>query len=294
MSDRNQFKRPPAVRTEPYRNPMHPRKSSAEKARRPQTNGRPADHGVDLGYQVIDEHLRRGHEAAQRARRGVREPSRMLFREASRLGLTDLLWMWIELLQRLPLGDLAPFRRRSSRARGGWAPFFEDELEEADRDDRWAEEEYAEEEWPEDDVSDEDMADPTWDPHKPRHAQRHEQYEDDDDADDVENDAQDVKYERAASPRVKAALQIASRRPVLVSLDLAPDAPRRSLAIHAFHCVDGGTQSLSDVDISVRADLVVFRLNITDEQQAGRYVGIVLDSDSKEAVGTVSVTITEG
>lgn len=299
MNDRNRFKRPRPARPGPDRNPIHNVRGPDASARDPRQRERPVARGVDAGYQVIDEHIRRGQEAAYQARRTRPRQSQSKYapfrEEMGRSGLGDLFWMWVEFMQRFPLGNFGPFGRGPARARahahaqGGWAPFFEDEQGAATPDEEW------EEQW---DSRDEGAED---EPALPDMPDVRDEDDDDDSAWDPPSEAQPFREEQKShrpketrsAPRMQASMDIASKRPVQVTLDVAPEACNRTLAIHGLNAIGPDARPLAGVEIETRGNIVVLRVRIADEQQAGPYAGIILDRASNEPLGTLSLVIAE-
>lgn len=88
-------------------------------------------------------------------------------------------------------------------------------------------------------------------------------------------------------------LELATRRPVAVAVDLRPEAGRGELAAHALRTADADTPPLA-APTFVRdgaAGALTLRLAVPDEQPDGIYNGVVVDVASNRPVGTVSVRI---
>ena len=88
-------------------------------------------------------------------------------------------------------------------------------------------------------------------------------------------------------------IEVASRRPVQVSVDLSPNCVARPLAVLSVNSVDSRKPALADVsfvpdDFRGRLKLLV---RVPDNQPAGTYVGVIVDRDSGDMCGTLSIRI---
>lgn len=91
---------------------------------------------------------------------------------------------------------------------------------------------------------------------------------------------------------VPITLDVASARPVQVALSLSRSRVPQALRVHPLWTTDPGRLPLADVGI--RHDSgggVALRLRVPDEQPPGLYVGAVVDGDTGEPCGTLSVRL---
>ena len=93
----------------------------------------------------------------------------------------------------------------------------------------------------------------------------------------------------------RMAVEVASVRPSRVTLDLQPGSAGRALLVHALHAVDPATPPLADVafDLDPSAEMVGVRIRVPDAQSPGLYAGVVVDRQTGEPRGTISVRIAE-
>ena len=98
----------------------------------------------------------------------------------------------------------------------------------------------------------------------------------------------------AATARVR--LELATRRPVEVAVDLRPEAAGAELVAHALRAVDAEIPPLAGATfVGDRAGgPVTLRLAVPDDQPEGIYNGVVVDAASNRPVGTLSVRIGGG
>lgn len=88
-------------------------------------------------------------------------------------------------------------------------------------------------------------------------------------------------------------IEVASIRPVQVSMELIPNCDTQSLVALALSSVAPGKPALTKVSfVRDKAEgRVKLRVQIPDKQPAGTYAGVVVDRDSGEARGTLSVRL---
>jgi hypothetical protein len=88
-------------------------------------------------------------------------------------------------------------------------------------------------------------------------------------------------------------IEVASIRPVQVSLELVPNSDTHSLVALALSSVAPGKPTLTQVSfVRDKAEgRVKLRVQIPDQQPAGTYTGVVVDRDSGEARGTLRVRL---
>ena len=97
-----------------------------------------------------------------------------------------------------------------------------------------------------------------------------------------------------STPR-PVAIEVASRRPAQVSLDLSPDCQTQSLVALSVNSIDAKKPAITGVsfvphDIQGRLKLVV---RIPDDQPSGTYTGVIVDRNSGNTRGRLSIRIAE-
>lgn len=107
--------------------------------------------------------------------------------------------------------------------------------------------------------------------------------------------------ERAASngsPKsetMAVSIEVVSLRPVQVSVELRPNVEAGSLVALGLNAVDPGKPVLTD--ISLMPDeipgRIKLRLRIPEDQPPGTYSGVIVDRDSGETRGTLSIRIAD-
>jgi hypothetical protein len=96
----------------------------------------------------------------------------------------------------------------------------------------------------------------------------------------------------AAPERTRVHIEVASRRPVEVALDLRPGAAHALLVAHALRSVDPDSPPLTEATFVDGDDgSVRLRVRVPDEHPPGIYNGLVLDQHSNRPVGTLSVRV---
>ena len=91
------------------------------------------------------------------------------------------------------------------------------------------------------------------------------------------------------------AIEVASRRPAQVSLDLSPDCETQSLVALSVNSIDANKRAITGVsfvpdDIPGRLKLLV---RIADDQPSGTYTGVIIDRNRGDTRGTLSIKIAE-
>jgi hypothetical protein len=95
------------------------------------------------------------------------------------------------------------------------------------------------------------------------------------------------------SETMAVSIEVVSLRPVQVSVELRPNVEVRSLVALGLNAVDPGKPVLTD--ISLMPDEIPgrlkLRLRIPENQPPGTYSGVIVDRDSGETRGTLSIRI---
>ncbi|MEA2679135.1 MAG: hypothetical protein QOK03_857 [Candidatus Binataceae bacterium] len=88
-------------------------------------------------------------------------------------------------------------------------------------------------------------------------------------------------------------IEIASARMTRVTIDLAPHATAANLATTGLHAIEPERPALSDVTFTIDApaNRSIVRIRVPDNQPAGVYNGVIVDKDSGEARGNLTVHI---
>ena len=102
------------------------------------------------------------------------------------------------------------------------------------------------------------------------------------------NDAQ--KAERMA-----VSIEVISLRPVRVSVELWPNSEAKSLVSLGLSAVDSSKPALSDISLvpDEVPGRIKLRLRIPENQPSGTYSGVIVNRDSGEARGTLSIRIAD-
>jgi hypothetical protein len=97
----------------------------------------------------------------------------------------------------------------------------------------------------------------------------------------------------AAPPAVS--IEIASRRPLRVSLDLKPGATARPLAAHPLRALEADTPALAELTFERGGDggSLALRIRVPEAQPAGIYTGVVVDRGTGEPLGTVTARLSD-
>lgn len=90
-------------------------------------------------------------------------------------------------------------------------------------------------------------------------------------------------------------VEIASARPARVTLDLRPHAARLGLVTHGLRAMDAAKPPLTDISFEPARDngRGCLRVRVPDAQPSDIYTGVLIDRDSGEPCGTLSVRIAE-
>jgi hypothetical protein len=105
------------------------------------------------------------------------------------------------------------------------------------------------------------------------------------------NGAAPAAAAQPASPGVT--VQIQSRKPARVTVDIRASASGRRLAAHALRSIDDSLPRIDDirVDASREGEPVLIAVRVRDDQPAGVYNGMVIDEETSLPAGTVSVVV---
>lgn len=100
----------------------------------------------------------------------------------------------------------------------------------------------------------------------------------------------------APAPAAEAAampIEICSSRPLRAHLELKPGAAGRPLAVPGLHALEADKPPLTAVTFEPAGSEggACLRIRVPDGQAAGRYAGVVVDQQSGEPVGTLSVRL---
>lgn len=97
----------------------------------------------------------------------------------------------------------------------------------------------------------------------------------------------------AAGAGLQVGVEIVSSRRVQVNLNLPPRRRHHVPRVHALHAADPACPPLAGVSLRATADASgsVLHVEVPDHQPAGLYSGVVVDRDTNEPLGTVSIRI---
>ena len=105
-----------------------------------------------------------------------------------------------------------------------------------------------------------------------------------------------ITREHLPAERVPVRIEIASRRPTEVEIDLRPSRAGAPLLLHGLRAADPSTPRLTDVALQPpRAADEPWRLRVSvpDSHPAGLYSGVIVDERTSMTVGTVRVRVIE-
>lgn len=90
-------------------------------------------------------------------------------------------------------------------------------------------------------------------------------------------------------------IEVVSIRPVQASVELRPNSAPHSLVALGLNAVDSGKPALTEInfvpdDVSGRVKL---RIRIPETQPAGTYSGVIVNRDSGETCGTLSIRVAD-
>ena len=92
-------------------------------------------------------------------------------------------------------------------------------------------------------------------------------------------------------------VEVDSRRPVEVSVDLGPFAPEQRLASHLVNAGDPSAPALTDVVFEITdgsdgaAPRPRVRVRVDDALASGLYTGVVIDCDTGHHLGSLTIRI---
>jgi len=90
-------------------------------------------------------------------------------------------------------------------------------------------------------------------------------------------------------------IEVVSVRPVEVSVELRPNSEAKSLVSLGLNAVDSSKPALSDISLvpDEVPGRIMLRLRIPESQPAGTYSGVIVNRESGEARGTLSIRISD-
>jgi len=99
----------------------------------------------------------------------------------------------------------------------------------------------------------------------------------------------------ATSGPIGVSIEVACFRPTQVTLDLRPHVDGLRLSAQDLRALEPGKPPLTEVafESAPGGDLVSLRIRVPDTQPVGIYAGAVIDGDTGEPCGTLSVRLTE-
>jgi hypothetical protein len=94
---------------------------------------------------------------------------------------------------------------------------------------------------------------------------------------------------------IPVSIEVVSRRPVQVSVDLRPNSEAKSLVALGLHSVDSGKPTLTDIRFvpDEATNRIKLRIGVPENQPAGTYSGVIVYRDSGETRGTLSIRIAD-
>ena len=249
MNDRERHRRKDPARTEPVRNwstiyrPSDSWDAASEKPPSPAPagqvhNGSPPEgvpYGVEVGYRVVEEHIRQGQAAAQQfnSRAASHEPGRKDAQAAPEdvqqllqrmfQSFSDLVPLWLELINTVASSRFSPSPLNQSQ---------------------------------------------------PGHPQ----------AGATPGDAASA-----------VSVEVVCTRPTRVALQLQAPCDGRHLATHGLRSIDPAKPAIAEVAFvsDPARNGACLRINVPEDQPAGIYTGVVIDTNSGEPRGTLSVRVGE-
>ena len=98
-----------------------------------------------------------------------------------------------------------------------------------------------------------------------------------------------------SSETMAVSIEVVSRRPVQVSVELRPSSDARSLVSLGLNAIDSSKPVLTDISFlpDEVPGRIKLRLRIPESQPAGTYSGVVVNRDSGETRGTLSIRIAD-
>jgi hypothetical protein len=90
-------------------------------------------------------------------------------------------------------------------------------------------------------------------------------------------------------------IEVASARMTRVTVDLTPPANGARLATTGLHAIEPSHPPLTDISFTYDAgsSLYIVRIRVPDTQPAGIYNGVIVDTDSREPRGTITLRLEE-
>jgi hypothetical protein len=99
--------------------------------------------------------------------------------------------------------------------------------------------------------------------------------------------ADPIQSGRAAAIRI----EVLSNQTNQIALDLKPLPPRVLLSVPPLRALKNGKPDLRDIRLDSESDRYVLRLRIPDEQPAGLYSGVIVETRSGEACGRLEIQV---
>ena len=101
--------------------------------------------------------------------------------------------------------------------------------------------------------------------------------------------------EEQNSDTMAVSIEVVSRRPVQVSVELRPNSESQSLVALGLSSVDQGKPVLKDISLvpDEVAGRVKVRLRIPENQPPGTYSGVIVNRETGETRGTLSIRIAD-
>ena len=99
--------------------------------------------------------------------------------------------------------------------------------------------------------------------------------------------------DRTAHERTRVVVEVVSRQPTEVALDLRPETPVGPFVVHGLRDPDPEKPRLTDVTLRTDGDGGPFalRIRVPDDQPEGTYSGVIVEERTSRPVGTVTVRL---
>jgi len=104
-------------------------------------------------------------------------------------------------------------------------------------------------------------------------------------------DPPDTARDAAAGSTTRLAIEIVSRHRTRVDLRLDAGTHLRALRVHALHAPDPNAPPLTAITFRPDRGTALLAVSVPDPQPAGLYSGVVVDAESNEPVGTLTLLI---
>jgi hypothetical protein len=91
----------------------------------------------------------------------------------------------------------------------------------------------------------------------------------------------------------RIAIEVSSRAPVQVELDLRERPPIGELAIPGLHRVEGESPPIKDIAFVSDSGADVLRIRVPDDQPAGVYAGVIVNRKSGHPCGSLIIRVRE-